>query len=39
MSNIFIVDEELQDIRIDKYLNDLLSDHSRTYIQKLIKEK
>ncbi|MCI9125609.1 MAG: RluA family pseudouridine synthase [Eubacterium sp.] len=38
MSNIFIVDEELQDIRIDKYLNDLLSDHSRTYIQKLIKE-
>lgn len=38
MSNIFIVDEELQDIRIDKYLSDLLTDNSRTYIQKLIKE-
>lgn len=38
MSNIFIVDEELQDIRIDKYLGGLLADSSRTYIQKLIKE-
>ncbi len=38
MSNIFIVDEESQDIRIDKYLSDLLTDNSRTYIQKLIKE-
>ena len=38
MSNIFIVDEESQDIRIDKYLSGLLTDNSRTYIQKLIKE-
>lgn len=38
MINIFIVDEELQDIRIDKYLGGLLADSSRTYIQKLIKE-
>lgn len=39
MSDIFIVDEELQDIRLDKYLNELLKDNSRTYIQKLIKEE
>lgn len=38
MSDIFIVDEELQDIRLDKYLNELLKDNSRTYIQKLIKD-
>ena len=37
MSEVFIVDEELQDIRIDKYLNEFLKDNSRTYIQKLIK--
>ena len=30
MSNIFIVDEESQDIRIDKYLSGLLTDNSRT---------
>ncbi|MFQ9515428.1 MAG: RluA family pseudouridine synthase [Eubacterium sp.] len=38
MMNIFIVDEESQDIRIDKYLSQLLSDTSRTYIQKLLKD-
>lgn len=39
MSEVFIVDEELQDIRIDKYLNEFLKDNSRTYIQKLIKNE
>lgn len=38
MDNIFIVDEDFQDIRIDKYLNELLVDTSRTYIQKLLKD-
>ncbi len=38
MSNVFIVDEEFQDLRLDKYLNLLLQEHSRTYIQKLIKD-
>lgn len=36
-NNIFIVDDEYSDIRIDKYLGTLLSETSRTYIQKLIK--
>ena len=36
MSNIFIVDEN-DNIRIDKYLNDLLPDLSRSFIQKLLK--
>ena len=27
MSEVFIVDEELQDIRIDKYLNEFLKDN------------
>ena len=38
MSDMFIVDDNLQDVRLDKYLNELLKDHSRTYIQKLIKD-
>lgn len=38
MDHIFIIDEESQDIRIDKYLSELLSDTSRTYIQKLLKD-
>lgn len=38
MSDVFIVDDELQDIRLDKYLSSLLKEHSRTYIQKLIKD-
>ena len=36
MSNIFIVDEN-DNIRIDKYLNVLLPDISRSFIQKLLK--
>lgn len=38
MSNIFIVEDELQDVRVDRYLNELLTDCSRTYIQKLLKD-
>ena len=38
MDNIFIVDESTDHIRIDKYLNELLPDQSRSYIQKLLKD-
>ena len=38
MDNIFIVDESTDHIRIDKYLNELLPDRSRSYIQKLLKD-
>lgn len=38
MDNIFIVDESTDHIRIDKYLNELLLDQSRSYIQKLLKD-
>jgi len=37
MANIYYVDDESSDIRVDKYLSDLLPDLSRTYIQKLLK--
>jgi 23S rRNA pseudouridine1911/1915/1917 synthase len=38
MDNIFIVDESTDHIRIDKYLNELLPDQSRSYLQKLLKD-
>lgn len=38
MNNLFIVDEELFDIRIDRYLSELLPDVSRSFIQKLLKD-
>lgn len=38
MDNIFIVDESTDHIRIDKFLNELLPDQSRSYIQKLLKD-
>ncbi len=38
MDNIFIVDDSTDHIRIDKYLNELLPDQSRSYIQKLLKD-
>ena len=38
MSNIFIVDETTDQIRIDKYITELLPNESRSYIQKLIKD-
>ncbi len=38
MDNIFIVDESMDHIRIDKYLNELLPDQSRSYLQKLLKD-
>ena len=37
MSNLYYVDEESADVRVDKYLSDLLPDLSRTFIQKLLK--
>ena len=36
--NMFVVEEELSDIRIDKYLTAIIPNLSRTYIQKLLKE-
>lgn len=36
--NVFIVDDGLQDLRIDKYLSLLMEDSSRSFLQKLIKE-
>lgn len=38
MSNIFLVDDEFSNIRVDRYLSSLLQDTSRTYIQKLLKD-
>lgn len=38
MENVFIVDDEYQDIRIDKYLSELIPEKSRSYIQKLLKD-
>ena len=38
MSNVIIVDESTKEIRIDKYLVELLPDMSRNYIQKLLKD-
>ena len=37
MDNLFIVDDTADNIRIDKYLKELLPDESRSYIQKLLK--
>lgn len=37
MTEKFIVDMDLTDIRIDKYLSLILDDTSRSYIQKLLK--
>ncbi len=37
--NVFIVDDELQDLRIDKYLSLLMEDSSRSFLQKLIKDQ
>ena len=38
MYNLFLVDEELFDIRIVRYLSELLPDVSRSFIQKLLKD-
>lgn len=38
MGEKYIVNDELQNIRIDKYLSSLFDDTSRTYIQKLVKD-
>lgn len=38
MGEKYIVNDELQNTRIDKYLSSLFDDTSRTYIQKLIKD-
>ena len=38
MDNIFIVEDTADNIRIDKYLKELLPDQSRSYIQKLLKD-
>ena len=38
MCQTFLVDDEFTDERIDKYLSELLTNQSRTYIQKLIKD-
>ena len=38
MGDIYIVDEQFDDMRVDKYLSLLFEDMSRTYIQKLIKD-
>lgn len=35
---IFQVTEDTQGVRIDKYLSEQLPDHSRSFLQKLIKE-
>ncbi|MGB3367348.1 MAG: RluA family pseudouridine synthase [Acidaminobacteraceae bacterium] len=34
----FVVDEDSTNIRLDVYLNELLNDQSRSYIQTLVKE-
>ena len=34
----FIVDEDYEDVRIDKYLSELNPEYSRSFIQKLIKD-
>lgn len=39
MKQEFLVGEEEQDIRIDKYLADLCGELSRSYIQKLLKQE
>lgn len=39
MSNIYYVDEEFEGIRVDKYLCEIISDISRSYIQKLLKNE
>lgn len=38
MGEKYIVNDELQNTRIDKYLSSLFDDTSRTYIQKLVKD-
>ena len=35
----YIVDSNLQDLRIDKYLHMLMPQSSRAFIQKLLKEE
>lgn len=36
-SKYFEIDEDLEGLRIDVFLSELLTDHSRSYIQKLIR--
>lgn len=38
MGEKYIVNDELQNTRIDKYLSSLFDDTSRTYIQRLVKD-
>lgn len=38
MDNLYYVDDELEDIRVDKYLGTIIPDLSRSYIQKLLKQ-
>ena len=38
MNNLFIVEDTADNIRIDKYLKELLPNESRSYIQKLLKD-
>lgn len=38
MGEKYIVNDELKNTRIDKYLSSLFDDTSRTYIQKLVKD-
>ncbi len=38
MNNFFIVEDTTDNIRIDKYLKELLPNESRSYIQKLLKD-
>lgn len=37
--SIYIVEKEMENVRIDKYLCSMLSDKSRSYIQGLIEDK
>ena len=34
----FPVDKEFENIRIDRFLTEMMKEQSRSYIQKLIKE-
>ncbi len=36
---VYVVEKEMENIRIDKYLSSMLSDKSRSYIQGLIEDK
>lgn len=37
--NLFVIDEENQGQRLDKYLSEQLTEQSRSYIQKLIEDR